>query len=385
MLKVTLRELHRLCHDKALLFMTLAGPGLAFILLIRIFSYNVPRHLPVGVVDMDHTSISRLLARMIDASPVAEIKQNYISVAEAKKDIENGTVDAIIYIPEGMEKDIYCGLSSNVAVYINNANTLKGSLLGSGIRKVISTLSAGIKLQVQMKSGLTHEQAISSIIPVQLRSELLFNPYTSYTYYLTAALLPVLLIVFTLLASIYAIGNELYNGTGPQWIRAGNRNILISVSGKLLPYSCIYFFWALVMNYLLFYKLNMPLQGNLIYIITGELFVILGYQSLAIAVVSITSNLRLSLALGTAYSMLAISYSGLTFPVSGMSAFSQVFASLFPFTYWNRLLVSQSLRGEPPYHALQPLLILLIFTCFGLLFIPMLKYMMLNRKRWGKS
>jgi len=364
--------------------MTTIGPGIAIILIAWIFSYNVPRKLPVGIVDMDHTSLSRQLARMTDATSIAKIKQNYISVDEARQDIENGSIDAIIYIPDGMEKDIYHGLSSKIAVYINNANALKGSLLGSGIRKSISTLSGGIKLQTQMKNGLTSDQAISMILPVRLRCELLFNPYTSYTYYLTAALLPVFLIVFVLLNAIYVIGSELYNGTGPKWIRSGNKNFIVSVLGKLLPYTVIYFCWAIVLNYILFYWLDMPLHGNIIFIILGELFVIIGYQSLAIAIVSITSNLRLSLSLGTAYSMLAISYSGLTFPVFGMSAFSQVFSGLFPFTYWNRLLISQSLRGEPAYNVMMPLFTLLIFISFGMLFIPLLKYKLLKRKLWGK-
>lgn len=383
-LKVTLRELHRLYHDRTLQFITFVGPGIAFVFLAWIFIYNVPHHLPVGVVDMDHTTVSRQLARMVDATSIAKINRNFTSLDEARKDIENGSIEAIVYIPDGFEKDINHGISAKVAIYINNENVLKGGLLNTGIRKAISTLSAEIKLQVQLSSGLNQNQAMNKIMPVQLREELLFNPYTNYTYYLTAALMPVLLIVFVLLGAIYVIGNELYVGSGPQWIRAGNKNFLFSIIGKLIPYTIIYFCWAMVLNYILFYRLGIPLHGKYILIILGEFLLILSYQSMAIAVVSITSNLRLSLALGTAYSMLGISYSGLTFPVFGMSAFSQVFASIFPNTYWTKLLLSQSLRGEPVNHALIPLLVLLIFIAFGLLFLPLLRYMMLNRKRWGK-
>jgi ABC-2 type transport system permease protein len=128
----------------------------------------------------------------------------------------------------------------------------------------------------------------------------------------------------------------------------------------------------------------MPLHGKFLIILIGEILLIFSYQSMAIAFLAITSNMRLSLSLGSAYAMLALTYSGLTFPVFGMSVFSQAFAGIFPFTYWNRLLISQSLRGEPAGHVVVPILFLLGFISFGLLFVPLLQKTLLNRKRWGK-
>ena len=49
-----------------------------------------------------------------------------------------------------------------------------------------------------------------------------------------------------------------------------------------------------------------------------------------------------------------------------------------------KILIGQTLRGEPLYTNGGPLLALLIFIGFGFLFIPRLKYVLLNKKRWGK-
>jgi len=379
-----LREWHRLHHNAALLFVTFIGPGLAFVLIALIFSANVPHDLPVGIVDRDHSTFSRQIARMINASSIAKIHCDCNSLDEARQSMENGSIDAIIYIPEGFENDIFRSVPPRVAVYINNANVLKGGLLNSGIRKVMSSFSAGIKLQVKMKSGLTQEQAMNRIMPVQLRQKILFNPYTSYSYYLTAALLGIFLITFVLLGTIYSIGDELYHGTGPQWLRAGDKKFLLSLMGKILPYTLIYFCWSIVLNYILFYQLGMPLHGKFLLILLSELLLILSYQSMAIAFVGFTSNMRLSLSLGSAYAMLALTYSGLTFPVAGMSTFSQAFARIFPFTYWIKILISQSLRGEPVHHVIIPILFLLIFIGFGLLFVPRFQHVLMKRNRWGK-
>lgn len=379
------RELRRIKTRRTLWFITLIGPLVGFSLVAYTFSGNVPRKLPVAIVDIDHTNLSRQISRMVDATPIASVNHQYTNLEEARKAIEDGTIEGVLSIPEGTEKEVLKGKSSKVALYVNNANVVKGGMLNSGIRKALSTLSTGIKLQVQMKNGLTQDQALSQVMPVQTRQVLLFNPYTSYSYYLTAALLPIILIVFVLLGSLYVIGEELYNGTGKSWIHTGGGSIGWSLAGKLIPYTFIFFIHAAILNLILFRFLGMPLQGRYHIIMVSELLLILSYQSIAIMMIALTANLRLSLSLGSAYSMLALTYSGLTFPIMGMSHLGQIVAGLFPYTYWLKIIVSQSLRGEAPANGIWPMFSIWIFIITGLLFIPLLKYKLLLQKHWGKN
>ena len=105
---------------------------------------------------------------------------------------------------------------------------------------------------------------------------------------------------------------------------------------------------------------------------------------MAIFLVALTSNMRLSLSLGSAYGMLALTYCGLTFPAVGMPIVAKAFSGIFPFTYWIKILIGQSLRGEPTVNHIIPRYDLCLFIILGALLIPRLKYMMLNKKRWGK-
>lgn len=383
--KVISREWRRISRRWALLFTTIIGPIFSFLLIVLIFAQNVPTELPVAVVDMDHTQLSRQIARMTDATSIAAVNRRYTSLDEARKAVEEGNADAVLYIPAGSEKDVYKGGSAQLALYLNNANVVKSGLLNSGIRKSLGTLSAGIKLQLQLKSGKAREQAIARIMPIQLNSNLLFNPYTSYSYYLTLGLLPLILVVFTLLASIYTLGDELYHGTGPRWLRLAGKNFGIALAGKLLPYTAIFFCVALIMNIIFFNYLGLPLRGSIAGILAGELLLIISYQFIAIFLVSLTTNMRLAMSLASAYCMLALTFSGLTFPASGMPAFGQAFSYIFPYTWWTEILIGQSLRGEPASHGILSMYAMILFIGLGLLFIPRLRYMMLNKKRWGKK
>jgi ABC-2 type transport system permease protein len=383
--KIISREWRRITGQRPMLFATFVGPLFSFFLIVWIFSASVPRELPVAVVDMDHTFLSRQVGRMIDATPIAAINKNFTTLAEGKNAIEKGKVDALVCIPSGTERNILRGSSSRIALYLNNANVVKGSLLNSGIRKALATFSAGIKLQLQLKNGRTPHQAIANIQPVQPEAILLFNPFTSYSYYLTVGLLPLILIVFTLLTSIYSLGDELYHGTGPKWLRLAGKNTVVALTGKLLPYTAVFFCVALIMNILLFNYLGMPFRGHLSVIIAGELLLIVSYQFVAIFLVSLTSNMRLAMSLGSAYCMLALTFSGLTFPAMGMPASGQALSCIFPYTYWMKILVGQSLRGESTGNAMLPMLVIFLFILLGIMFIPRFSYMLRNKKRWGKK
>jgi ABC-2 type transport system permease protein len=382
--KVLARELKRISGDPVYLFFLVIGPLFAFTLITLIFSSNIPSELPVGIVDLDHSNLSRKINRMVDATSVAAVDRNFISLTEAYHAMVKGKIDAIICIPEGTEKNILYGKSSKIAVYINNEYMIKGGVLSSGIQKALGTLSAGIRLQSHLMHGATGNEALTDVMPVQLRPVLLFNPYTSYSYYLTLLLVPVMLTVFVLFGTLYALGTELQYGTGPEWLEAAGSNIFTALTGKLIIYTVLFCFLALVMDLILFSILGLPLKGHFSLILAGEFLMILSYQFMAIFIISLTRNLRLALSVSSAYTMLAITYAGLTYPLFGMPVIAKVFSRIFPFSYWLELFTGQSLRGEPVSHGLIQMLYFFGFIFLGSCLIPRFHYLLKTEKHWGR-
>ena len=378
------REINRILHDRVYLFIGVIAPLISFTLIALIFSANVPRKLPVAVVDQDHTTLSRRIIRMIGATPISRPDTRYTCTEEARIDLISGEMDAIVTIPSGTEKSIMRGEHAEVPVYFNNVYLIKAGLLKSGIQKALGTLSVGIKLQTHLAWGETQPQAIAEIQAIQLNPVLLFNPYTSYEYYLTLLLLPVMLTLFVLFGTIYALGTELQYGTGPDWLNSAGNIMSAALAGKLIPHTATYIGVALTMNLIFFQVLGLPLKGHFTIIIVSELVMILSYQSMAIFMVTLTRNLRLALSLASAYTMLAITFAGLTFPAFGMPAVAQIFSKIFPFTYWLELFVGQTLRGEPTANGLILIWIMVIFIVAGSCMIPRLKYLLNHKQSWGK-
>ena len=382
-LRVMQREYQRFGTRATYAFFAFIGPLVAFTLVIWLFSYNVPRELPVALVDQDHTPLSRKLASVADATPIAHL-QSFPDIEAAKEAFMQGKVDAIYLIPSGTEKNILSGLQADVVLYLNNTNVLKGGLLTSGIMKSCMTLSAGIQVLSRTKKGETWDQAVEATMPVMPDTHILFNPFINYSYFLASMLLPVMLIVFVLMGSVYAIGTELRQGTGQHWLESAGGNIWTALLGKMLPYTFIFLIQAWIMDLLLFHYLEVPLHGHLHVLLVTQLLLILSYQFLAVFLLALTFNLRFSLSLAAAYTMMALTFSGLTYPIADMPPLARSFASLFPFTYYLQNFIGQAMRNEPPANGLIPMLWLWAFIVLGILFVPRLRYLLTDEKYWGK-
>jgi len=385
LLSVIKREINRLSKNWILLFITLIAPITAYLIIMWMFSDGVIRDVPISVVDLDNSSLSRNIIRQVNVTPATKVQYNSASLNDAKSLVEKGKIDAVIVIPEGSEKKILLGNSTSIAVYINNSNVVKGGVIKGGLYKTLSTVSAGIKVQTQLKKGYTQNQAISRSVPIKLNTHLLFNPYTNYSYFLTLGLLPLMAVVFIFLGSVYVLGIELKEGTAGKLLKTAENNVTVAITGKLLPHTFLFFINVMVMNLILFSVLGTPLSGNLFAIILSEILLIIAYQMLAVLFLNITSNMRLSLSLGSAYTMMALTFSGLTFPTMAMPLIAKIFSWIFPYTFWLKIFIAQSIRNEPLVEILPYIIILIIFILSGVLSFKGMKKKLSNSKYWGKE
>lgn len=385
LIRVMRRETKRIADSWVLIFTTMIAPVSAFLIIIWLFSDGVVRDLPVGVVDMDHTAFSSKVTRMVDVAPVCKVICRPNTVDEAKKIMEAGKIDAIVVLPTDLEQKLLDNNAPVIAVYINNTNVVKGGALKSGLFTTLSTISAGVKVQVAMKKGATPVQAIEKARPVKVNVHLLFNPFGNYSYFLVLGLLPLLAVVFIFLGSVYALGMEFKEGTASELIEMAGQKVGIALAGKMLPYTFLFFMDIMIMNILLLRTLGTPLHGSLLVILFSEFLLIISYQLLAILFLKLTANLRLSLSLGSAYTMMALTFSGLTFPSMAMPLIAKLFSLIFPYTFWLQIFMSQTLRGEPISETLYAFLAFIPFILGGLFAFPGMKRKLSHPKYWFRE
>lgn len=378
------RELGRIARQPMYVVLMLLLPVLSFSFFALLFEKGVAHDIPIAVFDEDGTTLSRKIVDMIDATPTALVAYEVQDMPQAERLMREGRIMAIVQVPDFFEKNILSNRQTHVEAYITGTNITVNGLLARDIQTAVTTFSAGIQLQLLTKQGLTDRQAMAQLMPVRFSKHVLFNPYTNYGYYLSPSFMPMMLLIFVIMTTIFAVGTELKCGTAGEWLATGGDSVAASVAGKLLPITVVMFLVAMAMLCIIFKVVGVPLNGSLWVILLATLLFIVSYQAIGLFIVALLSNLRLSLSIGGGYSVLAFTFSGLTFPVMAMWPAMQYLSRLFPFTYYTDIFVDQMLRGAPVVCSLPDLGYMSLFILLPFLCRRRLRRICTEEKFWGR-
>lgn len=378
------REFARIRRYPIYLTMMFGLPLLSMFFFVGIFSKDVPRDIPIAVLDHDKTPLSRDLVRMFDATPSAGVAYHITDMAEGERMIKRGEILGVVEIPSGFESNILGGSQTRVTTYLSGVNLTSNGMLSKDLQTTATTFSTGVTIQMLTKRGLSEEQAYAQAMPVYFDKHVLFNPYTNYGYYLLPSFLPMTLMIFALIVTILAIGAELKNATSDEWFKTAGGNTFAALAGKLLPYTTAMFLMSLIMFVVMYDISGVPLNGSALILIVAAFMFVLAYQSIAVLIITVLANLRLSLSIGGGYSVLAFTFSGLTFPLVAMDMPLHVFSYIFPFTIYTELFVDQAIRGAPIIYSLQHLGLLALYVILPILCWPRLKKIATNEHYWRR-
>ena len=217
---------------------------------------------------------------MIDDTPTAMVAYGIQGMDEGERLMREGRIMAIVQIPAFFEKNILSNSQTRLENYVSGTNITVNGLLSKDIQTAVTTFTAGIQLQVLMKQGLTQRQAMAQLMPVRFDKHVLFNPHINYGYYLSPSFMPMMLMIFVVMVTVFAIGTELKHATAREWLGTGNGSVAAALAGKVLPITAVMFLISLVMLVINFKIVGTPLNGSLA-VIHFELPVDLGADRLA--------------------------------------------------------------------------------------------------------
>lgn len=379
-----MREISQIrAHPRYALTMILL-PLISFALTWGLFSNQYPQNLPVAVIDLDHSSLSRTVIRAIDATSVVEVSFQVSDPAQARDLMLRGSIYAMIILPQGLEQDILQGRDAEVIGYTNTQMLLPGSIISSSLSAAVTTVSAGINFQSRLRRGEMKEAAMANLEPVDLDRHALFNPQLNYMYFLAAALCPTFFQIFILITAVMAMGSEFKNSTARKWLETAGGSVGKAVAGKLVIYFISFSLLGLVMLAIILNGFGVPLGGSLPSLITATVLLVLAYLGCGIILVFFSPSLRMALSAASFFSGTAFAFVGLTFPREGMPALGKAWSSMLPLTHYLHLFLEQTIRGGALSESLPDLLILLVFAMAGICLVPLLKSHMKDSSYWGK-
>ena len=348
------------------------------------FSQEVVGSLPVAVVDEDNSHLSRRLVSMLYATHETAIVEEVVDMAEARSKLLAGDVVGVVEIPDGFAKQVLSGVPAVVVYYDSGTNISTASLSAKGVQSAVTSFGVGVALQRAEIAGAMPDEAMAQVVPIGFTTYGLFNPWLNYAYYVAPCFLVMILVIASMLSTIYAVGSELRYGSSVEWLRSANASLVGALMGKLAPITLAMWLLSVVAGALIFGLFGAPMQGSWVVLVVGTLTLVVAYQAVALFVVTLTASLRLSLSLGGGYSVLAFTFSGVTFPTIAMISWVQPFTMLFPYTYYMELYIDQAVRGVEWWFSMSEIAAMLLFCLLPLLSFGRMRRVLVNRKFWGR-
>ncbi len=380
------REWARLRADPWDMAMLSVIPLALYLFAWWIFSSGIPRDLPLVVLDMDHSVMSRSLTRMLDQSPGLQVSANVLHEAEAIALLRERKAYGIVSIPADLQRDIAGGRSAKVQWAYNAQFPSYTGSMTRDVRTVVTTLSAGIELQARAKRGSSPVQAKEVFEPIRTRASSLYNENGNYEPALALPVAFSLLHIFITLATVTAIGRELRMGTVPAWLDSAGGSLAAAIGAKLLIPLLAFVGHALVIVILFAAIRGWPIQGSVLGMTAGMLLFVTAYLALGMLLAAASSSLRAALSACAFITAPAFAFTGQGFPILAMPFGARLWAESLPLTHFLPLLNRTWMAGAPLRYGSGELGALLLFTVgFGALAYALLVRRVARPESWGKT
>ena len=345
--RIMLRELKILRQNHIYRFCMVLFPILVIFFFTSIMDDGLPTEMPVGVVDLDNTTMTRALGRRLDGFQMSKVVAHYPNMTEARRAIQRNEIYGFLYIPKGTTEKLLASRQPKISYYYSYTTLAAGSMVMKDMKTIATLGSAAVGQATLRAKGVTDRQMQALLQPISIDLHQIANPWTSYNIYLTTVMVPGIIMLFILLISSYSLGTELKFNTSRQWLQQSNNSITVAMLGKFIPQTLIWLAIVYGYEWYVFYHLGFPHLGSPWMLVLLGFLQVLAAQGFGIFAFGLMPSLRMSMSISSLWAVLSISMAGSAFPIMGMDAPLQSLSWLFPLRHYWMIYQTCVFNGYP--------------------------------------
>lgn len=328
------RELRRVWHNPRYVIILTLGIAITFTFFATVTHEGQPKRLPVAVVDLDGTFLSRRICHEINATQGVEVVAVYNNHTEARKAMQRGEIYAFYEIPNGTYNSLLQFRSPHFVLYVNYAYMLAGTLSYKQLATMGMLATGAVQREVYRKKGFDDEQIMGLIQPVEYDTRTIGNPWINYGNYLMTALIPAVVAFIVLMHTSYLIARERQESSLKGWVSCAGGNAVHALIGKMLPYTAWYSFLLLLANLLMFGFMGFPLEGSWLLMVLNSILLVTASQSLGCFISGALPDAPLAMSVSAIFCAVSFSLSGFSFPVTSMLPVFSVLSNIYPIRHY---------------------------------------------------
>jgi ABC-2 type transport system permease protein len=357
LLSLIRKEFIQIWRDPRILVLVMVIPVMQ-LLLLGYAATNDVRNVPLAVYNQDRGPQSRALLDAYRAADYFKLAFDVASEDELRALIDGGKARAGLIIPPDYGQRLLEEGQAQVAFVLDGSDPTVASTALSAARLIGQQHATAIQTERLQRRG----QAIVFQLPVDVRTQVWYNPDLVSAYFMIPGVIGMILYALTSLLTATAIVRERERGTIEQLIVTPIRPWELVV-GKLLPYVILAILNTLEVIFLGAWWFGLPIRSDLsLILLLSGLFLL---SSLGIGLLASTIANTQQEAMLTVWMTLlpGIFLSGFFFPLDAMPKVLQWVSMLMPLRYYLVIIRTLMLKGAS-VAALQNEIIAL--TIFGL-------------------
>jgi len=354
---VTSKEVKEIVRVRLFLILAFVVPFIMF----NVFGYGISldiENMPFAYIDHDHSQLS---ARLIDKfkGRYFNLKEEILDPDKADNLLLNGTLRAVLVIPQDFAKRIYRGEPAEVQFLIDGgypyrALTIKGycqAIVGSFSRELI-----GEKLRQTGRSYLSRS-------PIRIETRYFFNESLKSSYALVPSLLAIVLLMNPAVLTALAITREKEFGTIYNIYSTPIRKWEFLL-GKIIPYLIISSVNFVILVAVIKFLFHIPMKGHVMNLVPGAFIYVLICVSMGLLVSSVTRTMVSAQIVTIIVTVIpAFLYSGLLIPVPNLEGGARIMAHLYPTMHFMKIIHGVYLKNLSLVQLLPQVFLLIVYFC----------------------
>ena len=333
------KEFTQIFRNKTMLPIIFLLPLIQMLILVYSATLEM-KNINIEVVDFDNSTISREIISAFEASPFYSITDHKYSVEEAEKSIIDNSANAVLVIPDGLEKDLLNGFSPAIQLQVDAINGLVAGLINSYSSMILLDINKNLSAKLVRFSE--HRPQLKQI---EISRRFWYNPGLNYHHFMVPGILVILVTIIGMFLSALNIVREKEMGTIEQ-INVTPIKKYQFMLGKLFPFMIIALFdlaLGLAVGWVVF---DQPFRGSLLVLFAfavDYLFLVLGF-GLMLSTISETQQQVMFLTFF--FLIVFILMSGIFTPIETMPEWAQKINVINPFAYFIKVNRAVLLKGS---------------------------------------
>lgn len=340
------KEFLQIMRDRALVRILFMIPIVQLVILSNAATFEV-KQARMHVVDGDHSTMSRGVIERLVASGRFVQAEASASTALGDASLMRRSVDMIVVIPAGFERDVVRTRTGTLQFLFNAEDGAAAGVTQSYARQVLTRHAAELSARLLPATVLLARPggaAPPGVPRVEVRTRNWYNAELDYRHYMVPGILVQLLTIVGTLLTAMNIVREKEAGTldqlnvtpVPRWV---------FVAAKLVPMWLIALFVLSVGLLVARLAFTVPMEGSLLLVYGGAALYLLAALGIGLWVSAVTETQQQAMFVNFSILLVYLLMSGLFTPVRSMPEWAQWIARINPMMHFIAMMRAVLLKG----------------------------------------